>query len=87
MAGNKHARCPRRPLLEQPEWWPKLMLAYSAYKSGFLPQPGAMGQQHAMFPELMYWIETFLDHYGTMASGDGKGQVEADMSFTDATVT
>ena len=46
------------------------MLAYSAYHAGFLPTGGAMGDQHALFPEIMYWVETFLQRYGMIARGE-----------------
>ena len=46
------------------------MLAYSGYRSGFLPTEGAMGSQNALFPELMYWTETWLTRYGMIARGE-----------------
>ncbi len=38
-------RCPRRPLLDDPAYWKRLLFHYSLYKDGHLPDEGAVSSQ------------------------------------------
>lgn len=59
--GEPQARCPYLPLFNDPTWFNKIMSAYNSYKAGFLPNVGAMGDQPALFPELMSVFGSALD--------------------------
>lgn len=55
--GEPRDRCPRRPILEDINWYNRLISAYNAYKAGFLPHKGGMIDQAALFPEIMGLID------------------------------
>lgn len=48
--------CPRYVIKEDPEWWNSLIIAYNAYQAGFLMEAGGIGNQHALYPSLMYTL-------------------------------
>jgi hypothetical protein len=55
--GNKRYRCPRRPILENPRYFSKVVAAFNNYKNGFLPVAGGINDQPALFSKTIAIIE------------------------------
>ena len=47
--GERVLRCPRRPFLDNPEWYNQLFEAYTWREKGFLPGPGTWRDQDHRF--------------------------------------
>jgi hypothetical protein len=47
--GERTLRCPRRPYLDEPDWYNQIFEAYSWREKGFLPQPGTWRDQDHRF--------------------------------------
>lgn len=58
--GEVFKRCPRLPLLRNPELYSELFWLYSNYKRGILPDSGALYDQSAKYIFLMRYIESVL---------------------------
>ncbi len=50
--GEEQLRCPRRPVLEQPEGFRFWLRHYRNYDKGILPDPGAWNDQASMTVEV-----------------------------------
>lgn len=68
-SGKRQARCPRRPMFENPGWFSQLTLVYNHYRAGFLPHGGGLFDQHCLFPEIMHWMTVYLNHFEEIAAG------------------
>jgi hypothetical protein len=58
--GTPRARCPRRPIYENIDWYNSIITAYNFYKNGYLPHAGGMASQAALFPFVMATIDTIM---------------------------
>lgn len=50
-------RCPRRPLLEDPEFFSDLFWSHQQFKKGILPEEGALKSQPAKLMEFYFLID------------------------------
>ncbi|WP_349621641.1 hypothetical protein [Azospirillum argentinense] len=55
--GEQHFRCPRRPILEDPEGFREVFRVYRAYQKGFLPELGGLEAQAAKLTRALDLIE------------------------------
>lgn len=53
--GEDHARCPRRPIFEEPELWNDLLMSFHDYEAGRFPEDGGMQDQPYKYTNTM-WI-------------------------------
>lgn len=61
MDGEELLRCPRRPLLEDPEFFSELFWNYKAFQRGFLPNAGGLEDQPVMLMDSFRVLEQALD--------------------------
>lgn len=54
------------------------MLVYHHYKNGILPHSGGLVDQHCLFPETMYWLDSFFETFGNQQKDDDGGVTEAE---------
>lgn len=59
--GEELKRCPRRPILEGPEFYGDLFWLYRSYQKGFLPEEGNLHSQPAALMEMFRIIDRTLD--------------------------
>lgn len=50
-------RCPRRPILDDPNYYTSVFLAYKAYIRGYLPDEGSLEDQGYRFAHTMAVVE------------------------------
>ncbi len=56
--GEEQRRCPRRPILEDPEYYSDIFYLYRKSEAGYLPEDGGLNNQPAKLMELFREIET-----------------------------
>jgi hypothetical protein len=76
--GLPRARCPRRPIFENLDWYNSIIAAHNFYKNGFLPHAGGMANQPALFPAVMHAVDI------AMAACD-KAEMDKDRGSGDGT--
>lgn len=59
--GEPLLRCPRRPLLDDPESIGYIFWLYRQKEKGYLPEPGGLNDQPAIFVQYMTIIDRALD--------------------------
>lgn len=60
IAGEEHWRCPRRPILDQPQLFGELFWMYRQIEQGILPDPGGIFDQANQFVECWAIIDSTL---------------------------
>ncbi len=59
--GEELSRCPRRPLLDDPEYFSHIFTMYGWYKNGMLPDEGTWRDQPNKFSESMTLMDRALN--------------------------
>lgn len=59
--GEKVLRCPRRPILEDPEKYASIFEAYRSYMKGQFPDPGPLNAQSHRYVVYMRTMEDAVD--------------------------
>lgn len=57
IGGEEFHRCPRSPLLEDPEYFSEVFWGHQQFKKGMLPEEGALLSQPAKLMELYFTID------------------------------
>ncbi len=63
--GEDIYHCPRQTLHQQPKQWSRLLQFYHLYKSGHLPDPGAVVEQSNVLMEAFRIIDAISDEIDT----------------------
>jgi hypothetical protein len=59
--GEEDWACPRQGIRENPAYWQQLLFFYNNYKSGFLPDPGALSEQCARLMTIVSILSATFD--------------------------
>jgi hypothetical protein len=59
--GVRLLRCPRRPLLDDPQLYGEVFWLYRSYKKGYLPNSGGLDDQPAKYMAYVKVIDRALD--------------------------
>lgn len=59
--GERSPRCPRRPLLEEPDYYASIFEAYRHYMKGYFPDPGSLQMQAHRYVTLMRVVEQAVE--------------------------
>ena len=92
--GEYRKRCPRRPIFEDLQWFNSLISTYNFYKAGFLPHPGGVQDQPAMYPFLIATIDDAMSacdkaqqEKAAASKGDGQSVLVDRPNVSGAKVT